>query len=278
MFRYCLVPLIFSFANGFTSIPAPSLSQRKNLKNSRAAPLGLVFDVDTVNEISAARAAFVLCFFGAAGSAAVGRSVIPKTLDAWKATNSLRGINPSSGGEELGLFGYPEPVYREDILKVLENPLDPKEIVDDYPLEGNIRAQQGYLVFEAFSQANADINQMAVRAVFDSIVLGINKNQVSPNRAREKLESFKKDLSNLQQANSQAKLLGFSAFFILLGIIGAADWFAFYHLWHGWFPEWPGLDHLPSSLFSQETGLTALPKYFIADVPDPSFGDSFPMP
>ncbi|GMI41649.1 hypothetical protein TeGR_g1719 [Tetraparma gracilis] len=58
-------------------------------------------------------------------------------------------------------------------------------------------------------------------------------------------------------------LLGAAALALLVVVVGLADYFAFYHLWRGWFPMWPGLGNLPASLLDPERGVAAIPKYWL---------------
>lgn len=221
-----------------------------------------MLDSLSIEEMKSARAAFALCFFGAAGSASLGREVIPKTWNQWQRTRAIMGSGKGSGGEELGVFGYPEPVYVNDVLSVLNNNMTATEIEETYP-----GMYQGYLQFESMVEANADVSPMAVRAVFDSLSLGINKNQIRPAKAERILEMYRNDLEEMKKNLQLGKALGVSAFVILLGLLGVADYFALYHLLRGWFPDWQGLSELPSSLFD-DRGFSNLMNCFINDIPD----------
>jgi len=233
-------------------------------RDTSITKLNLQIDADVITEMSNSRITFWLCAFGATGSAAVGRAAIPKTIDAIKLNLSLAGKG-NSGGEELGLIGYPEPIYRGDVEKILNNPIPMSEIAEKYPVQGRMR---NMLQYESFAKVNPDANPLAVRAVFDSLVLGIAKNSALPATAQESLDLFKTDLEALKNQNNKGKAIGFTALIFLLGLIGGADWFAFYHGWHGWFPLWPGLSHFPGSLISPDTGLIAIPKYWLGDIPE----------
>lgn len=232
-------------------------------------------DAAAIQDIETARTAFVLCFFGAVGSAAVGREVIPVTFREYKKTLALRGKGASLGGPEMDLFGYPEPVYSNDVLSILNNNMSVFDMIEEYPVEG---ALPGYLRFESLALANAERSQIAVRAVFDSIATGINKNQVSPYVAERKMEQFKGDLDLMKQNSQLTKTIGVTALVLLLSIIGSADFFAVYHLLHGWFPGWQGFAEFPTSLLD-ERGITSLPSFFTLDVPmaDGPPSGSFPM-
>ena len=77
---------------------------------------------------------------------------------------------------------------------------------------------------------------------------------------------------------AKARTVGIAALVILLGLLGAADYFSVYHLWKGWFPLWPGFDHLPGSLFSMDSGLAAIPDYWVDDIPEKvQQSGAFPM-
>ena len=289
-------------------------------------------DVGMIQEMETARAAFVLCFAGALGTAAVGRegelrpidsaddlrgairhivifrqnfspvvvsfcviphfflfrhrffyafcqnsiAVIPVTLRELKKVNALKGQGRSSmSGEKLDLFGYPEAVYSDDIKAILNNNMTVYEIVSEYPIEGQL---PGYLRFESLAQANAEVSQIAVRALFDSIAIGLNKNSVAPSVAAEKLELYKREGLDMMTSNSRLnKTIGVSALVILLGLLGAADYFAIFHLFHGWFPEWSGTAGLPFSLLDFGA-YSSLPSCFMNDIPPlPVASGAFPM-
>ncbi|KAL7553751.1 hypothetical protein ACHAWF_017077, partial [Thalassiosira exigua] len=250
-----------AFAPANVASPAPRATAAKKSVQLYAIDASLV----NVNDMAVSRAAFALCFFGAAGSAAIGRAVIPKIWDKYWDVQSLVGAGTAIGGREIDLFGYPEPVYENDVLKIIGNNMTIPEIVESFPIENQI---PGYLRYESLAQANPDVQPMAVRAVFDSMALGINKNQVAPRVAVQRLEAYKADLDQMTKELSKAQAVGLSALIILLTLIGAADYFSIYHLYHGWFPTWPGLEDLPSSLFAGDTGLAAIPNYWLNDIPE----------
>ena len=216
----------------------------------------------SIEDMKAARAAFALCFFGAAGTASLGREVIPKTWGQWKKTQELMGSGKGSGGEELNVFGYPEPVYVNDVLNVLNNEMSAVEISQEYPGQ-----YEGYLQFESLVDANSSTSPMAVRAVFDSLAVGINKNQIRASIAERKLQVYRNDFEEMKKNLMLGKTIGISALVILLGLIGMADYFALYHLLRGWFPDWQGLSDLPVSLFD-DRGVSNLMNCFIDDLPE----------
>ena len=78
-------------------------------------------------------------------------------------------------------------------------------IVSDYPIENQI---EGYLRFESLIKAMPDTNPTAVRAVFDSMALGINKNQIAPRVAQARLQSYEEDISRMKEEMNKGKALG----------------------------------------------------------------------
>jgi len=232
---------------------------------SSTSSLKVQIDADLITEMSNSRITFWLCFFGATGSAAVGRAAIPKTIKSIKLNQSLAGQGNSLGGEDLGLIGYPETIYREDVEKVLNNDVLVDDIVAKYPIPNRM---PNMLQYESFAMANPDANPLAIRAVFDSLVVGINKNSAAPEAAQENIIKFRTDLDALKKQNNVGKAIGIFAFFFLLSLIGGADWFAFYHGWKGWFPLWPGLSNFPASLFDGNIGVTSIPKYWMGEIPE----------
>jgi len=233
-------------------------------------------DAAMIQEMETARAAFALCFAGAIGTAAVGREVIPVTIREWKKLNALKGQGYSTqSGDQLDLFGYPEPVYSNDVMAIISNNMTVYEMVNEYPIQGQL---PGYLRFESLAMANADKSQVAVRAVFDSIAVGVNKNSVAPSIAAEKFELYKREGLDMMTKNSRlSKTIGVAALVVLLSLLGAADYFAIFHLFHGWFPEWSGTTGLPLSLLDF-SAYSSLPSSYMNDVPPmPVASGAFPM-
>ena len=95
-------------------------------------------------------------------------SAIPVTYREWKRTNDLKGKGESLGGPEIELFGYPEPIYSNDVMSILNNNMSVYEIVEKYPVEG---ALPGCLRYESLVEANPEVQPMAVRAVFDACAM-----------------------------------------------------------------------------------------------------------
>jgi len=257
---------LLSLGNGFVPFSNTNTKQNLVVMNMDYAP--------TVEEVEAARTAFVLCFAGALGSAAVGREAIPITYREWKKRNDLKGKGNRVGGQDLELSGYPEPVYANDVMSILNNNMSVYDIVDAYPVQG---ALPGNLRYESLAEANPEVQPMAVRAVFDAIAMGINKNQVNPSQAVQMMELFKEDIGKMKERIQLSRTVGVSALVILLTILGTADYFMIYHLWHGWFPTWHGFDQMPFSLFD-ERGFGNLASCFTFDVPASAASDgAFPM-
>jgi len=225
-------------------------------------------DPELVREMEGARVAFWLCFFGASGSAAIGRAVIPLTYGKYQETVALKGVlsERSLGGDKIPV-GYPDDVYAKDVQKVVQNTLNigVENIVKKFPIEGRPRSKV-FLVCEALQKANPRIPPMATRAVFDSFSYGLPKASVPPVDAINLLEIYRDSndpkFRKLVDQISYGRTVGATAFFTLLAIIGLADWFAFYHLWRGFFPLWQGLSELPTSLFD-ERGILAIPKFWV---------------
>lgn len=257
-----------------TSVGLGRVSSNHQQKVSTTAVQAM--DAAMIQEMETARAAFVLCFAGAIGTAAVGREVIPVTLREQKKVNALKGQGYSSmSGEQLDLFGYPEPVYSDDIMTIINNNMTVYDMVAEYPVEG---ALPGFLRFESLAQANAGVSQVAVRALFDSIAVGVNKNSVNPQIAAQKFELYKREgLDKMTSSSRLSKTIGVCALVFLLSLLGAADYFALFHLFHGWFPEWSGTAGLPFSLFDF-SAYSSLPSSFMNDVPPmPVASGAFPM-
>lgn len=190
--------------------------------------------------------------------------------------NALKGQGYSSmSGEKLDLVGYPDDVYSDDVMTIINNNMTVYDIVDQYPIEGQL---PGYLRFESLQKANPDVSQVAVRAIFDSIAVGVNKNSVAPRIAAEKFELYKQEgLESMTKNSRLSKTIGVTALVVLLTLLGSADYFALFHLFHGWFPEWSGTARLPFSLLDFPA-YAELPSCFMNDVPSMPVADgAFPM-
>lgn len=121
----------------------------------------------------------------------------------------------------------------------------------------------GYLTFKAWDQANeaAKNNPLAVRAVMDAMAK--SSDVVAPEVAQEKMNAYLADLNEFKADLLKNKLTGYSAFFVLLFLLGLADVVAAGHAYHGWFPEWPGAEGFPFTIFDAEKGLATIPQYWI---------------
>lgn len=252
------------FSKGFVPTAKPIATPQHLQVRPSTTSLNIVLDPDLLLEAKTARIAFALCFFGAVGSAATGREIFPKVSNQWKRYLELKGQGDSLGGEEIDFFGYPEPIYTNDIIKVLNNEMGPLEMVKEYPKEGTY---PNALHFDSMAKANEGVSQMAVRAVFDSMVLGINKNQINPLKAEFKIKRYQADLDLLKEDHKKGRTVGVTALVTLFAVLGLADYFSVYHLLHGWFPGWQGFAEFPTSLFD-ERGLSTLSDYFTYDLPE----------
>ena len=111
------------------------VAARKDAIQLRIAPDASLLDAA---DMTVSRTAFFLCLFGATGTAAAGRVVIPITWQKFWAVQALKGEGTSLGGRELEIPGYPEPIYENDILEVMGNNMTIPEIVKNFPIEDQI--------------------------------------------------------------------------------------------------------------------------------------------
>jgi len=263
-------------AKGFTTVPQlrrEHQTVRKKKVEVRAADLiGMPIDIQ---EMENARFAFWLCFYGAAGAASAGRETIPIRYRRLVFRNSLKGKGPTLGGPKLDLLpyvsGFPEDLAIRDVEKVARNRLSAFEIVKKFPIEKSTYAYthtknpEEFLYYEAFALANKDANPLVVRAVFDSFTNG--GDTVYAGTAQNILETYREDATLLAKTLNRSKLLGLFAFVVLISLVGVADYFAAYHLYHGWFPTWPGGQNFPLCIFDRETGPFTIPQYWMFDIP-----------
>lgn len=236
-------------------------------------------------EMGAARGAFALCFYGAAGVGSIGRELIPIVFGRYKANlddSANAGATASRGGggrplTDLGVNGYPEPIYLEDVQPILANRMSAEAIANKYKAEDVSGPRFEYthiertpfLTYDAFRLANPGANPIALRAVFDSFSVSIGGgNAVSPITAQEKIDMYRQDVTAMTKKLNNSKLLGVSAFVLVLVLLGFADYLAIYHLWKGFFPEWQGFSDMPSSLFDRDIGIFALSDNFVWEIPD----------
>ncbi|KAL7576469.1 hypothetical protein ACA910_017977 [Epithemia clementina (nom. ined.)] len=182
----------------------------------------------------------------------------------------LKGQGPTLGGERLGiplllLTGYPEDLCIADVQQIVNNPLSVEQMVQTFPVPDNFLADMGYLTFSAFARANAKSNPLAVRAIFDSFAQSTDT--VEPDVAQAKLKQYQQNVYSLRGALLWSKLVGYSAIFVLLFLLGLADVVAAGHAYHGWFPDWPGAQDFPWTILDPEKGLSTIPQYWVNDVP-----------
>mmetsp|Transcript_9379 Transcript_9379/g.13907 ORF Transcript_9379/g.13907 Transcript_9379/m.13907 type:complete len:276 (+) Transcript_9379:122-949(+) len=256
---------IQAFAPAGTT-PSPfrtQLNTRSSLNMEPQDILSSLFagDEGLTESVIGARREFFLWFVGASGGAGIARSQFPKMYNNVKNVNALRDEGPTLGGETIGLnplCGYPRDIASSDLLKVINNPKSIERIVTDGPKE-NYLAQRGYLCYDAFVAGNPGCNPLTLRAVFDTFATSTNV--VAPDTAQRLLDEYKKDPSTFKNALLESKLKSFAAIGTLLFLLGLADVLAFNGAYRGWFPEWPGGDHLPAGLI--DPGLWTIPQYWI---------------
>ena len=224
-------------------------------------------------EMSGARTAFFLWFFGSSGGLGVALSAFPKLVSNFLEIRKLKGIGPTKDGERIGLSfltGYPEDLYASDILNIANFPQSTEEIVKQYPIPNDFLSSRGYLTYAAFQQAHAaqgQTNPLAVRAVFDAFS---TSDTVNPIVAQNKLDQLKKNPASIQTDLLKNKLSCYGAVLTLLFLLGLAELIAAGHAWQGWFPEWPGGVDFPTRLLEPNAGLQDIPKYWVFDVPEES--------
>ena len=263
------------------SSPRADCGQSRVLGTSPQRPLttsrNVLSDPSLAADMGGARAAFWLCFYGAAGVGSIGRELIPIVFGRYQSNKALPKTDrrPSAGGEDTGIWGYPQPVYTEDVEAILKNPMSADAIAKKYPsekvagprFEYTHIEKSAFLTYEAFVLANPRANPVALRAVFDSFSNSIGGvNAISPISAQQRIDLYRTDVRTMASKLNSGKFIGIVAFLTLLVILGVADYLAIYHAWKGWFPEWRGFSNMPASLFDGETGILTLPRYFVGDL------------
>lgn len=247
-----------TLGDGFV-VPQGSVARHRNLVRELNA-----IDAEVVGE---ARAAFVLWFFGGSGGVGIALSAFPRMFSRFQQVRALGTVGPSSGGDTVGLSPlclYPADVAVADVEQICNTNLSVEQIVDQYPVEGNFLSSSGYLTFAAFEQANANANPLALRVVFDTFNAG--SDVASPMDAQDALDVLKMDPKTVASKAFASKLRGYAAITALVFLMTLAVYQSlFVYFREGWFPEWPGLENLPGSLFDAETGLTAIPRYWLSD-------------
>ena len=231
---------------------------------------------DLTPEMMEARSNFFFWFFGASGAAGLARSAFPRMyqnvmeiqeLAKWTPTSSSYSSSGSSKSDRTDLVGlsplcgYPRDVSTTDVLKIVNNKLSVIQIVSKYPVEGNFWAAKGYLTYDAFSRANANVDPLAVRAVFDCFAQSTPLS--NPDIAQSKLDSYRESLEAFKRDLLYSKVTGWASIITLLGLLGLADIEAFNFANVGWFPDWPGGQlWQEGGLFDPEVGLSSIPKYW----------------
>lgn len=250
----------------FAPAAAPSLSAKYARSSLNMEPQEILSnffagDEGLTQSLIGARREFFLWFVGASGGAGIARSQFPKMYNNVKNVNALRDEGTTLGGETVGLnllCGYPRDIASSDLLKIINNPKSIERIVADGPKE-NYLAQKGYLCYDAFVAGNSGCNPLTLRAVFDTFATSTNV--VAPDTAQRLMDGYKQDPSTFKDALLQSKVKSFAAIGTLLFLLGLADVLAFNAAYRGWFPEWPGADHLPVGLI--DPGLWTIPQYWI---------------
>eukprot|EP00531_Pseudo-nitzschia_arenysensis_P002571 CAMPEP_0116142898 /NCGR_PEP_ID=MMETSP0329-20121206/15155_1 /TAXON_ID=697910 /ORGANISM="Pseudo-nitzschia arenysensis, Strain B593" /LENGTH=311 /DNA_ID=CAMNT_0003638167 /DNA_START=52 /DNA_END=987 /DNA_ORIENTATION=- len=293
----CLVFLGIASNTASAFVPSKSTSAISSRAPSRpiskvSLEAGVVpTTAEAIQEMANARFAFGMCFYGALGVGSIGRELIPIVFGRYQDTSSLESDGSVAAnnrgaagkdGEDLGIWGYPEKIYRKDVEMILNNRLTPLAIAKKYPIEQNEDADKRYtythmtevvpfLGYDGFVKANPRANPVALRAVFDSFSNSIGgSNAVSPITAQRNIDSFltnKAVTGELAKKLNGGKSIGIAAFVFLLALLGIGDALAIFHLWKGWFPEWQGFSDMPASLFDKNIGVTVLPNFFVGDVP-----------
>lgn len=292
-----LLGILSDTASAFAPSKSTSAVSVSATKNQARLPSRLEVGVvpttaEAIQEMANARFAFGMCFYGALGVGSIGRELIPIVFGRYQTTNSLESdgsIAVRSGGavansdEDLGIWGYPEKIYKKDVEMIMNNKLTPLAIAKKYPIAKDEDADERYvythlteavpfLGYDGFVKANPRANPVALRAVFDSFSNSIGgSNAVSPITAQRNIDTYldsnKKVTGALAKKLNGGKSLGIAAFVFLLALLGIGDALAIFHLWKGWFPEWQGFSDMPASLFDQNIGITVLPNFFVGDVP-----------
>jgi hypothetical protein len=204
-----------------------------------------VIPVDILDVVEESRTQFFGWFFGASGGAGIARSAFPRMYEQVQYIRSLKGSEPSLGGETIGLnplCGYPEDLSIKDLQKIVNNKMSIQQIVQKYPIENNFLSRTGYITFAAFEMANEGANPLAVRAIFDTFAQSTDA--CDPLIAQDKIDSYKKDISLIIGGLFKSKITGYVAIFTLLFLLGLADFIAFGHARDGWFHYWKLSDGL----------------------------------
>lgn len=263
--KLCLILCtVFTAAQAFQFLQADNnrgrrpatVSSRSTSQSQRRFPTThtwYAIPPEIAQEVEDARSAFYFWFFGSSGGVGVAISAFPRMFNQAQYIWSLKDATPTLGGETVGLSplcGYPQDLAVKDVEQVVSNPLSVEQIVKKYPVEGNFLTTKGYLAFSAFERANAKANPAAVRAVFDTFAQSTDL--CDPRIAQAKIDSYKKDVRQLNGALLKSKLTGYSSIAALLFLLGLAEVIAFGHAKDGWLYYW-----------TPEDGILSLPKFWI---------------
>jgi len=291
-----MAALAMAFDHALAFVPSSNIGSGKIQTTQSPSKLNAAMvptSPEAIQEMANARFAFGLCFYGAAGIGSIGRELIPVVFGRYKSTSSLESGETASkttkattttrdNDEDLGIWGYPEKIYRKDVEAILNNPLTPLQIAKKFPIAEeryqytHMKDAVPFLGYEGFVKANPKANPVALRAVFDGFSNSIGgSDAVSPVTAQRQLDLYlqpgqgrsKTVTDQLAKKLNGGKALGIAAFVFLLVLLGVGDGLAIFHLWKGWFPEWQGFSNMPDSLFDGDIGVTVLPNFFVADVP-----------
>jgi hypothetical protein len=259
--RLILLLLCSYLAAGFTpTLPALQTAVQTNVRSSSSLYLSDPTAVDAA--VDSARKVFYLWFFGGSGGAGLGISAFPGMYRRFSALQSLQGQGPTLGGEDLGispLCGLPEDLKRKDVEKILNKKMAVDQMVNKGPKD-SFWAQRGYLRLEAFQAANKDCNPLAVRTVFDAMSTGTSN--VEPDVAQKYLDDFKGDIESFKRTLLWSKFRGYGAIAAVMGLLGLTASVCGQALVDGWFPEWPGRENFPLSIFG-DPGLMSIKDYWI---------------
>lgn len=237
-------------------VPERNILYRRSIngdkKHVQSSQLHLI-PLDILPEVEESRTQFFGWFFGASGAAGIARGAFPRMFEQVQYIQSMKGSEPTLGGEKLKLSplcGYPEDLYIKDVEKVINNKLSIEQIVAKYPIENNFLSRKGYITFPAFEMANKGSNPLAVRAIFDTFAQSTDA--CDPFIAQDKIDSYKEDINRINGALIKSKFTGYAAIFTLLFLLGLADVIAFGHARDGWFHYWKLSD-----------GILNIPNYWI---------------
>lgn len=264
MMKTFMLILCSCLASGF-SPTASILKTASNLNKvpSNTSALKVLDPSSSVDlAIEGSRRLFYLWFFGGSGGAGLGISAFPGMYQRFLSVQRLKGQGPTLGGENLGvspLCGLPEDLKVKDVQKILNKKMTVEQIVKKGPQE-SFWAQKGYLRVEAFQAANKDCNPLAVRAIFDAMSTGTSN--VEPYVAQAYLDEFRNDLESFKKTLLFSKVKGYVAIGTVLGLLGLTASVCAESLADGWFPDWPGRDNFPISLFTNP-GILSIKDYWI---------------